>query len=180
MAVITIKDPSNNNIAKVDSTGRLFTLAEVTPASPFQVDLFDANSNPINSTTGALNVFVTNGTATGTALSVLNYNEITNVAPGVESTVVSYTAGMVGQQFLLLNEVSGENIGEVKVYRNGVAMDKKYLSYMSFNVDFDYRSDSAACPGYKLTGGDLIEIKATNRGNSNCSFNGKIQVLEVT
>ena len=128
----------------------------------------------------ASNVFVTNGALGGTPTTVYNYNEITNIAPSVETTIVSYTVNSAADCYLQIIASSGQNIGEIRVYRNGSVIDKKYLYYTGFNMDFDYRNADPAFPGLLLSTGDVIYVKGVNNSTSNCSFNAKIQVVEVT
>lgn len=144
MAATIIKSYNSDAQAIVNSDGQLHTQAEI--SGPVTV-----NITPLGTT-------------------VLVYNE--SVVPiGVETTVTTYT--VLGATAALSNiGASGENIGEIRVYKNGVIIDKQYLYYTSFNLTF-------AFPAIPLISGDIIAVKALNNGQDICNFNAKIQLTEV-
>lgn len=116
-------------------------------------------------TYGVLDVNIVN-----TENFVVFYNEITNTAINIESTILSYTVS--GSKSVLKGlTASGQNIGEIMVYLNGSVIDKQYLYYTSFNLNFDFKS-------LEMAMGDLLEITGINRGEDLCNFNAKIEVLE--
>lgn len=112
------------------------------------------------------------------ASSTYVYAEVTNVAPGVETVITSYTA--VGGDYLQQVSVSGTNVAEFRVYKNGAVMDKTYTSFTEYNEWFDYFTGNDNNPGLKLIAGDVIIIKGLQNRSSTCSFNAVIQILEVT
>lgn len=102
--------------------------------------------------------------------AILAYNEITNVAIGIETTILGYIV-VSAISHLKTIAVSGQNIGTVTVYKNSQPIDKQYLYYTNFNLDFIYNDVSVLL-------GDLIEVKVINNGIDICSFNAKLQIVE--
>ncbi len=119
-----------------------------------------------------------NGGAGGSPLadSVYVYNEVTNVSPGVETLIVSYTA--TGTAYMQQVKVSGTNVAEFRVYKNTIVVDKAYTSFTQYNELFEYFTGNSTAPGVLLIAGDLIEIKAIQNRPSTCSFSAVIQILE--
>lgn len=129
------------------------------------VNIHDGVGNVITSTAGALNVHINGGTGK------LVYAEITNVPIGVETAIVSYTV-LVTSAVLQLVNASGSNIGEVRIYKNGVAIDKNYLYYTQYNTFLSFGS------GLALVQTDIIEVRGLNSGLDVCKFNARIQIIE--
>lgn len=109
--------------------------------------------------------------------SVYIYNEVTNVVPAVETTIATYTAS--GTAYLQQVKVSGTNMAEYRIYKNGSVIDKVYSSLTEFNDSVNYFTGNDTAPGIKLMASDLIEIKGIQNRPSTCSFNAVIQILEV-
>lgn len=101
----------------------------------------------------------------------LYYDEATSVAVGIETTILSYTVLGTSSSLKKIS-VSGQNIGEVNIYKNGSVMDKQYLYYTGFNLKFGYDNILFAT-------GDVIDIKVINNGQDACNFNASLQVLET-
>lgn len=140
----------------------------------------DGNTLSIDSTGAAkaTGTFTIAGPVGVAGTEVLVYNEVTAIASEVETTLATYTAP--GTAYLLLASGSGQNIGQLVIYKNGSPIDKNYLSYTQFNAMFDYRTDNSNAPGLPLAQGDVIAVKYTNSSQSSCNGNAKIQVLETS
>lgn len=136
----------------------------------------DAVANPSGTVhlDGPINVDIENNF---TLVSI--FNEITNVPAGIETTIASFQATSANKTYLQIVKCSSQNIGEVKVYKNSDVMDKNYLYYTTFNIDFDYRTTIPSLPGIPLIQNDTIYVKGLNNSTSTCNFNAKIQVLEA-
>lgn len=122
------------------------------------------NGNNVAAVNSDGSLLVVNPTATQV------YNEITNVAIGMETTILSYT--VLGSSALLEGiSASGQNIGEIRVYKNAAVIDKQYLYYTGFNLSFIFKNIG-------LANGDVISVSGINNGEDICNFNAKIQIIE--
>lgn len=108
------------------------------------------------------------------------YNEVTNVAPGVEVVVASYTVLPGDDIFFQRANASGSNVATFTVTLNGVVQDKKYTYFTYFNIDFNFNSGVNLFPGLQLTTGDVIQVRAIQNRLDNCSFNARMQLVKVT
>ena len=122
------------------------------------------------------------GSSTGgsgsVSIATYTYNEVTNVASGVETTIASFTNSSLLNVFMQQIQVSGTNMAEYRIYINSVIVDKAYTSLTKFNEVRTYFTGDGTVPGLKLANGDLVEVKAIQSRNSTCSFNALIQTLE--
>lgn len=110
---------------------------------------------------------------------VYNYNEVTNVAPGVETTITSYTAPSGKSSYLLFGSVSGTNMSEYRMYTTSTIFDKKYTSLTQFNSTFDYKSGDSMIPGYLVPATTTVYVKVIHDRSSNGNFNASLEVLEI-
>lgn len=145
-------------------------------SSASSVNIKDSAGNPLTSTGGALDVNVSGGSAYGIGYV---YNEVTNISPGIETTIATYTVLGPNPSYLQIIGSAGQNIGEIRVYKNASVIDKFYLYYTAFNAEFDYRTNVGGVPGIELLTGDVILVTGLNNSTSTCNFNAKIQVLEA-
>ena len=132
------------------------------------VNIQDTNGNPITATNGAINVNVTSGTSGN---KVLVYNELTLVPIGIETTIATYIVAAETATFTSAT-LSSENIGIATVYINSQPVDKQYITYTAYNLQFSFKD-------IVISSGDILEVKATNMGQTACSINAKIQIIEV-
>jgi hypothetical protein len=140
------------------------------------IPIEDSAGNPLTSTGGALNVNISGGS---NYTSISTYNEITNLAMGIETTIVSYTVPSGSSYYLQFIEASGQNLAEYHIYKNSSIIAKKYSSYTEFNVNFDYKTGISSTPGIFLTTGDVVYVKVLNVNNSTADFNARIQIMEI-
>lgn len=136
----------------------------------------DTAGNPLTSTSGALNVNVTSAPTTNVNL-VAVYNEVTNVASGIETVVATYTSNDLATCFLNRILTSGTNCAEYKLYKNTTVIDKRYSSFTNFNTFFEF---IAGDNGLKLISGDVVYLKVIHSRPYVGNFNSNIIVTEVT
>lgn len=84
------------------------------------------------------------------------YNEISGVPSGVETSVLS-VAVPSGQKRIQKIEVSGDNVAEIRVKVNGSTVSKKRLWWGNFNATFDFEQ---FINGIKLLAGDTLTVTA--------------------
>lgn len=142
------------------------------------VRIEDTAGNPLTSVNGALNVNVVSSSPT-TGTEIIDYNEVTSVASGIETTVLTYTVPGTNDFYLQLISSAASNVSTYRVYRNGIVIDKQYGAWTQYNFSFDYRSNDDLTPGFKLAPGDIILVTAIHTSPSLASFNAKIQLMEI-
>lgn len=107
------------------------------------------------------------------------YAEITGVAAGIETTIVTYTSPASGSiSYLEFVSVSGNNIAEFKVYEVAIVLDKKRTYFTMYNTDFDFKS-AIGLPGYEIPPSTTISVKVLHNRPSLGAFDARIQVIEV-
>lgn len=155
-------------------------MARVTSSSSTgTVSIQDSSGNPLTSVGGALNVNVTSAPVTD--INVLeNYNEVTNVVSGIETTITSYTNNGTTISYLQRIEGGGTNVSEYRLYKNTIIINKKYSSFTEFNVTFEYTVGNSLALGLSIAPGDTIYLKTIQNRPSTANFNGSILILEVT
>lgn len=112
----------------------------------------------------------------GTAIS--NYSEVTSVASGVLTTVLTYTVP-VGKSFYLNRvEFSGTNISEYTIRFNSVINDKKRTFFGNLNEIFDYTMGGNE-NGFQLVAGTIVIITTKHGRPFVGDFNARIQGFEL-
>lgn len=155
-------------------------MARVTSSSSTgTVSIQDTAGNPLTSSSGALNVNLVSAPASNINL-VADYNEVTGVASGIETTVATYTANTLADCYLERIMGSGTNVSEYRLYQNATIIDKKYSSFTDFNVVFEFSTGNTSAPGLKLGTSDVIYLKIIHTRPSVGNFNANILVTEVT
>lgn len=123
---------------------------------------------------GSLNVNVVSGTLS--AKVKFAYNEVTSVAMGVPTTIVTYVAAVGKITYLQLLHLAGTNKGTFEVKINGVVVDKSYTYYLTFETSFDF---AGSAQGFLLDEGDIVSCVVTHSSLDVADFSGRIQVVEV-
>lgn len=138
-----------------------------TSSSGGNVNIQDTNGNEITSSSGALNVNVVSQGAAGTGISL--YNEITGIAIGASSVILTYTVPP-GQQFSLDQVlVSSDSLSTIEIEIDGSTNTKGRISYMEYNLSFDYKT-------LEIASGIVINLIATNNSLQGvASFNATLQ-----
>jgi hypothetical protein len=113
------------------------------------------------------------------ATPVYVYNEVTNVNPGIETTIATYTAVAGVACSLQSISSSSTNVTIFLVYINSNVVDKQYGSYTQYNVFFQYFTGNTTAPGIPLNTGDVVKVTAIQNQTSTANFNAVIQILEV-
>lgn len=155
-------DGSISNRIK-DSNGAAITLGQKTKAQSIPVVL--PSDQPISVT---FPPDTTVGTIESGTVSTA-YNEVTSVATGVLTTIVSYVA--LGDSRMKFVELSGTNIATYTILINSVVINKKRTYYGLMDGRFDFTK------GYILALGDLVEIKVIHTQPSVGDFNAFILTL---
>lgn len=102
--------------------------------------------------------------------TVNTFNEVSGVASGVLTTVLSYTPAVSGT--LQFAQASGDNYAEYYVYVNGVLVAKNRSYYTNFNSSFDFKR------GIAFNAGNIILVRVLHSSASLGTFNASIQTAE--
>lgn len=111
--------------------------------------------------------------------TVNRYAEVNSVAAGVETTVVQYLVPLnLTSSILQRISVSGDNVGQYKVYLNGTTIDSRRTFFGgSFNEQFEFCVGTA--DGTTLSPGDTVAVKILHNSHYVGDFQGRIQVFEI-
>lgn len=128
----------------------------------------DGDSLDINAD-GSINVIVTNPQ---TSVVKNYYNEISGIATGVTTLVVSQVA--TANNLLQKVTFSGTNIAEFELVIDGNTYDKKRTYFgSSLNGEFTFND------GIAVSSGDSIELFVVHNRPMVGNFNARIQILEI-
>jgi len=134
-------------------------------------DLLNVNAD------GSINVNVVETPVTGHTVKNI-YNEITNVASGVKTTIVSYTVPFGKTGILERITTSGDNVGRYDVYLNGSSVDTQRTYFGgNFNALFEFITGTG--DGFVLSAGDIITVTILHTRPFVGMFESRIQVLEI-
>lgn len=104
------------------------------------------------------------------------YNEITNIASGASTVIVSYTVPVGSTATLEKIVLSGENIAAYTLTINTNVIDKRRTYFGgALNTDFDLLSLGK---GQQLVAGDVVSVTVLHTRPFVGSFNGRIQVTQ--
>ncbi len=109
------------------------------------------NTMTVNSD-GSINVNIE--TSVSTPGLLLFHNDITSVASGIETTIITVTAPSGGLRLEKI-DVSGENVAWYRVRVNGTEIYSKRSWWCDFNVDFNFENFDN---GYLLTSGQILTV----------------------
>jgi hypothetical protein len=109
------------------------------------------NTMTVNSD-GSINVNIE--TSISTPGLLLFHNDISSVASGTETTIITVTAPGGGLRLEKV-DVSGENVALYRLYVNGIEIYTKRSWWSDFNVDFNFENFSN---GYLLTAGQVLTV----------------------
>jgi hypothetical protein len=106
------------------------------------------------------------------------YNEISAVASGVQTQIVSYTVPGGKTAYLERIDSSGENVARYDVFINAAPFDTQRTYFGGdFNALFEYTTGMPI--GYLLSAGDVVSLKVLHARPFVGKFEGRIQVLEI-
>ena len=142
------------------------------------VEVKGTNGNFLEpNTDGSINVNVVETPITGQNERSI-YNEVLNVASGVETQITSYTVP-VGKTSVLHRVVtSGENVARFNLYLNGSPIDVQRTYFGgNFNAQFEFTTGTNS--GIILNASDVVSVKVLHTRPFVGSFEARIQVLEI-
>mgnify|MGYP000857508316 CR=1 FL=1 len=122
---------------------------------------------------GSINV-VTGGSG---GVLVTAYNEVSSVASGVTTDVLTYTVPGTDTYFLSKIEYSGENVATYWVDINGSTVDKQRTYFGgALNGSFHF-SDGTS--GLAVSAGDMIKLRVVHQRPMVGDFNARIQLTQL-
>jgi len=101
---------------------------------------------------GSINVNIE--TSISTPGLLLFHNDITSVASGIETTVITVTAPSGGLRIEKI-DVSGDNVAWYRVRVNGIEIYSKRSWWCDFNIGFNFENFAN---GYLLTSGQVLTV----------------------
>lgn len=176
---VAIGNKATGNLLYVNPDGSINADVILNAASD-NVAIADATSGDklkVNAD-GSVNVNIVSAPVTGHTV-VSKYNEVSSVASGVQTTIVSYTVPALKTAILERIDTAGQNVGRYDVFVNGVAFDTQ-ITYFggSFNALFEYSTGTS--DGFTLNAGDIVAVKILHTSVFVGNFTGRIQVLEIS
>jgi hypothetical protein len=135
------------------------------------VSIVEGGNTMVVNTDGSINVNIVS--SSDTPGLIINYNEITSVAAGVETTIVTITAPPSGYRLQKI-EVSGDNIGQYKVYMGSNVILTKRTWWTAFNATFNFEDFNN---GLLLTSGQTVSITITHMSPNLGTFDATIMAL---
>lgn len=124
---------------------------------------------------GSINV---NALPSSNATSVNKYGEVSSVASGIETTMITHIAVGGRKTYLQRVDSSGENIADYKVKVNGVTIDRRRTNFGD-NLNAEFIFEGYLNPGLEIAVGAVVTVTVIHSRGSSADFNGKIQLLEV-
>jgi hypothetical protein len=135
------------------------------------VDVLQINSD------GSINVNIVQS-SDGTE-NVLNiYDEITGIASGSETVIVSFTAISGRSYWLQRAEFTGEQIALYKLYVNNVPIAAKRTHHGS-GLSGGFEFVGADQEGLPIDVGDVVELRLLHNRPNTGDFEGRIQIYEA-
>jgi hypothetical protein len=134
------------------------------------------NTMTVNSD-GSINVNVIETPISGqTVISV--YNQVLNIASGIETTLINYTVPPGYTAVLERISVSGENIARYDVLYNSNPFDTRRTMFGgNLTTDFDYTTGTSN--GFVLNAGDTLIVQVLHERPYTGTFNARLQVLQI-
>lgn len=115
---------------------------------------------------GSINVVLSSTVA---EIVTFQYNEITSLAPGVTSPILSFT----GTKIKVLGvSVAGTNIATYEVLKNAAVVSKLYTTLTELNNEFNLS-------GLIVNAADTISVRVYHNRPSNGDFNATIKYVVV-
>lgn len=178
---IAIRNSTNSNELLINNDGSINT--NINGEVSIELDAADGDNVAISDGTDTLSVN-TDGSINVVTTYVANlteqnyFGEVSSVASGVETTILSYTVPVGVSSYIHYVEASGTNIAMFTVYNNGSPIAKKWSIYTKLDVDYTFASPTTK--GVKFLAGDVITIKALHNRSSLGDFSARLQVTEET
>lgn len=101
------------------------------------------------------------------------FNDISSVAPSVETAIVSYTVPVGKTATISLCELSGTNIATFNLYVDSTLISRKRTFFGNLNSDMQFTNK-----GYELTAGQVVLLKVIHTRSYNGDFEANLQIKE--
>ena len=142
-----------------------------------KVQVEGENGNTIEpNSDGSVNVNIV--TAPSANVIKNTFSQASAVAPGIETTITTYVVPVTTIAFLQRISVSGENMGQYKIYRNASLIDSR-RTYFGGSVNENFEYSNGPADGYSLNQGDVITVKILHNRPHVGNFEARIQALEI-
>lgn len=107
------------------------------------------------------------------------YSEVSSVASGVETTIVSYTVPIDTIAYLQYSQGSGENVGTYRVKINGTEIAQERTHFGSdLNAHFNFIGGYGS-NGKLLSVGDVVILTIEHNRTSPGDFSGRLKIMEI-
>ena len=157
---------SADNPLPVSFDGTL-TVGDVTIVGPGGSPALDVNSD------GSINVNVINSIVSSSPGLTILTNEVSSVASGVETTILTVTAPASGYRIQKV-EVSGDDIALFRIYVNGSPILYKRSWWGNFNETFNFETFTS---GLLLTSGQVLRITCLHMSPYLGTFEATVMTL---
>jgi hypothetical protein len=141
------------------------------------VEVIGKNGNTVEpNVNGSINVVVTEAPITGHTVESV-YNEVTSVASGVQTTILTYVVPLGSTTALQAIKVSGSNVATYQILVNSVVVDKFYTYYggeFNFYENFNTPEGSTII----LNSGDTLTVSVLHTRIYVGDFNARIDIIE--
>ena len=106
------------------------------------------------------------------------YNEVSSVASGVYTTLLTYIVPIATSTILQTIQVSGENRARIDVLVDGDIIVSKRTNVTNLNTAFGFPTFNNT--GYTLQAGQVLTVKVLHTQPSTAKFETTIQIIELT
>ena len=106
------------------------------------------------------------------------YNEVTNVASGIETNIASYVAAVGKTTYLQKVTSTGDCIGQIKVKVDGIAIDSQRTSYAT-EYNTKHQFDGESNPGYVVSAGQTVTVTILQTQSAVNEYEARITLIEV-
>ncbi len=149
---------------------------DATIENPIEIKGTTGNILTVNAD-GSINVNVVETPVSGQTVKSI-YNQVVNIASGVETTLVTYTVPVGYTAVLERASVSGENIARYDILYNSALFDTRRTMFGGdLTSDFDYTTGTSN--GFVLQAGDTLIVQVLHNRPYVGTFNARLQVLEI-
>jgi hypothetical protein len=135
------------------------------------VSIVEGGNTMVVNPDGSINVNIETSISTPSLL--LFHNDISSVASGVETTIITVTAPVGGLRIQKI-DASGENVALYRVYVNGIEIYDKRSWWTAFNVGFKFENFDN---GYLLTSGQILTVTCYHTRPYTADFEATVLAL---
>ena len=125
---------------------------------------------------GSINVSISTSSNTE---GLQEYNEISALASGTETTIVTYVAAAGKTSYLQGVSCSGDNVAKYKVKVDGTTIDTRRV-YFGGDFDTDFLFSGDVNKGLEIAVGSTVTVTVIHSRPMVGDFNAKIRSIEVT